>query len=77
MDDVGSWEAFSHRLDLSLEVGLLRRRRHAAVADDSELSFNDGSEIGVNVEPTLPAGRSVGANAPFVGVFSEGVCMES
>lgn len=77
LDDVGFGEAFSHRLDLSLEVGLLRGRRRAAIADDSGRGLDGGSKVGVDIEPTLPAGSAVGANASFVGIFSEGVGMES
>jgi len=77
LDDVGFGEAVSHRLDLSLEVWLLRRRRHSAVADDSGLGLDGRSEVGIDIEPTLPTGRSVGANAPFICIFSECVCMES
>ena len=77
LDDVGFGEAFSHRLDLALKVWLLYVRRHSAIADDSGCSLNGGSKVGVNVEPTLPTGDAVGANAPFISVFSESVGMES
>ncbi len=77
LDDVGFGEAFSHRLDLSLEVWFLRGRRHAAIADDSRLGLDGGSKVGIDIEPALPAGSAVGADAPFVGVFSECVGMES
>ena len=77
LDDVGFGKAFSHRLDLALEVWLLRRRRHAAIADDSGLGLDGGSKVGIDIEPALAAGSSVSGDSPIICVFSECVCMES